>query len=205
MTTERWYGRLPEFYRDADAQEQSGDGYPLLRYLSLLGDQAGEVETVLDRAAAGELSDPQRADPAWLPWLGQLVGVRMPPATTVQAWRDAIEDGASGWRSGTREAIAAAARTVLTGTRYVDVRPHEGKTTGGNPWVIAIVVRADEAPAPLSKVADAVVSAGAKPAGFALAVTTFVPTWDAVDTAYPTWQAIDALATWAQVDSTGAS
>jgi hypothetical protein len=203
--TERLYGSLPEFMRDADAADTSVNGFPLLRYLSLLGDQLGAVEAIADRAEAGELVDPVKADDAWLPWLGQLVGVRLDPASTPQAWRDAIADGSSGWQSGTREAIANAGRRTLIGTQYIDVRSHNGKpSAGGDPWTILIVVRADEAPTPLSKITDAVLAAGAKPAGFNLAVSAYTPTWDTVDAIGATWDPIDALGNWDTIDYRGA-
>jgi hypothetical protein len=203
--TERLYAALPEFMRDFDAADPSVNGYPLLRYLSLLGDQVGEVETIADRAEAGQLVDPVAADDAWLPWLGQLVGVRLDQASPPLAWRDAIADGSSGWQSGTREAIANAARRTLSGTQFIDVRSHNGKpSAGGDPWTILIVVRADEAPSPLSKVTDAVLAAGAKPAGFNLAVSSYTPTWAAIDGIGATWAPIDTLGQWDRIDYTGA-
>jgi hypothetical protein len=202
--TDRLYAALPEFMRDSDEAEASGGGFPLLRYLSLLGDQAGQVETIADRAEAGELVDPVKADDSWLPWLGQLVGVRLDPASAAAVWRDAITDGASGWQSGTRAAIANSARRVLSGSQYIDVRSHAGKpSTGGDPWTILLVVREDEAPLPLSRVAQAVIDAGAKPAGFNLVVSSYTPTWDAVDGIGATWDAHDVHDTWWEVDATG--
>jgi hypothetical protein len=203
--TERLYATLPEFMRDSDAADPSVNGFPLLRYLSLLGDQLGEVEAIADRAEAGDLVNPALADDAWLPWLGQLVGVRLDPASPPQTWRDAIADGSSGWQSGTREAIANAARRTLTGTQFIDVRSHNGKpSAGGDPWTILIVVRADEAPSPLSKVTDAVMAAGAKPAGFNLAVSSYAPTWATIDAIGATWDPIDALGQWDRIDYSGA-
>ncbi|WP_053207958.1 phage tail protein [Jiangella muralis] len=194
--TARLYADLPELYRDADAAQGT---YPLLRYLSLLGDIAGDVDTLADRVDAGDLTDPAAADPAWLPWLAQLVGVRLRAGMTVQQQRDAISGGATGWQSGTRAAIAEAAQAALTGTRYVDVRPHAGP----DPFALLILVRSDEAPSPMSLVADAVVAAGAKPAGYGLVVQSADIPWSAVDTAFPLWQDIDAQQTWAPIDSTG--
>lgn len=88
---ERMYGRLPELYRGADEQQPDGpDGYPLLRFLSLIGDQIGALETLYDRIdfatadeglVAGDTSDlvdPTVADDDWLHWLAQLVGIQLP-------------------------------------------------------------------------------------------------------------------------------
>lgn len=193
--TEALYGDLPELYRDADAVD---GGWPLLRYLSLLGDLGGDVDALAGRVAAGELTDPAAADAEWLPWLAQLVGVKLRRGSTDEARRAAIAEGSNGWQSGTRQSIAAAARAALTGSRFCEVHPN----AGGDPWALLIVVRADEA-ADLAAVAAAVVDAGAKPAGYRLVVSTARPPWDAIDGAYPTWDAIDGQGSWAVIDSTG--
>lgn len=83
--TDRWFDALPAVYRSADeAQDGGADGYPLLRFLSLLGDQAGEVETLVDRIALhddgtgdwrSDLANPAAADDAWLAWIAQMVGL----------------------------------------------------------------------------------------------------------------------------------
>lgn len=84
--TARWWADLPEMYRAAD-EADTGVGWPLLRFMSLLGDQAGEIAALRDRFAlhpdpnnpAGpwisDLSNPATADAAWLPWMAQLAGV----------------------------------------------------------------------------------------------------------------------------------
>lgn len=87
LTARAWRG-LPELYRAADEERLEGeDGMPLLRFMSLLGDQAGELEDLLDRIAShlspegrwiSELSDPATADAAWLGWLAQLAGIKPP-------------------------------------------------------------------------------------------------------------------------------
>lgn len=96
-TTERLYGSLPAFYRDADEPLD----WPLLRYLSLLGDQLGDLEELVDRidfvraedvGSAGDTSDlvdPATADAAWLPWLAQLVGIaaRRAPFSLTDSYR----------------------------------------------------------------------------------------------------------------------
>lgn len=82
--TRRWFDDLPEVYRAADEADPSVDGWPLLRYLSLLGDQADELSTLVDRFAlhddgagdwTSDLSNPATADAAWLPWLAQMAGI----------------------------------------------------------------------------------------------------------------------------------
>lgn len=83
--TARWWEQLPAVYRAGDeAQADGPSSYPLLRFLSLLGDQAAEVDTLYDRIAlhddgsgdwVSDLADPRFADPGWLNWLAQMAGL----------------------------------------------------------------------------------------------------------------------------------
>lgn len=187
--TLQWYNRLPELYRTADATEPSGGGQPLLRFLDLLGQQAGEVET-LAAAVTTDLADPQLAASEWLPWLAQMVGVRLPVGYTDELARDLISAGA-GWLAGTPEAIAAAVRSVLTddgNPPYVQV-----VADPVTPWTINLTVADSQAPTPLSLVTDAIERAQARPAGFVINVTDFYTA---------PWSEFDG-ATWAEVEATG--
>lgn len=83
--TRRLWEDLPELYRAADETQADGpNGFPLERYISLIGDQAGEVETLLDRLALHEvdgvwvsdLADPDLADDGWLVWMAQFAGIQ---------------------------------------------------------------------------------------------------------------------------------
>jgi hypothetical protein len=207
--TQRLYNRLPTLYRDADTTPQQ-----LLRFISLLGDQADEVETLTyrigyqapdDGGAAGDtsdLTDPTAADTAWLPWLAQLVGVRAPVSNDLQALRDAILYATTGWRAGTRAAIAGAAKSALTGTRYVHVYDHSISSPGdGTEWDVLLVTRITETP-DVPAVLQAVVDGHAKPAGVTLHHRAYSATWAAVDAAYPTWADRNGL-TWAHYEETG--
>lgn len=206
--TERLYASLPAFYRAADEADPTGD-YPLLRWLSLVGDQADEAEVILDRidvvlpdegGAAGDVSelvDPALADAAWLDWLAQHVGVRLPAAMPTAQRRDVIADAATGWRSGTRIAIEAAARATLTGTRQVDVMAHYG----GDPWVIAVRTIPTETPDSAATLA-AILDAPAKPAGYDLVHVAYSATWDVIEAEYPTWTLLEAAGSWDAIEST---
>jgi len=208
--TQRLFSRLPQMYRDADPS--TGD--QLLRFISLLGDQANEIEQLLERVAytppedggrpddTSDLVDPTAADAAWLPWLAQLVGVRVPTSGDPLATRDVIAAATTGWRAGTRDAIAGAARTALTGTRYVRVYEHSVSSPGdGGQWDVLLVTRITETP-DVHAVLQAVVDAHAKPAGVELHHRAYTSTWATVDTAYPTWADRNGL-TWAQLEETG--
>lgn len=191
--TQRLYDGLPTLYRDVD---QNGD---LLAFLRLLGDQADEIETLLERinydspddgGAPGDtsdLADPATADAAWLPWLTQLVGVRAPASGSEQGLRDAIAYATTGWRAGTRDAIAGAAKSALTGSRYVHVYDHSISVPGdGGAFDILLVTRVSETP-DVPAVLQAVVDGHAKPAGVVLHHRAYTSTWATEQSTYPTW------------------
>ena len=153
-TTARVYARLPDFMRDADVSA-SGEGvsgtawgFPLLRWLACLVDQAGDIEGIVDQLAdpaASALTDPSTADAAWLPWLGQLVGVSLPsPVGDVAAARSAILEAALGAPRGSKPSIAAAVSAVLGGSAVV-VTDH----AGGDAWQIGVQTVAADTPATL--------------------------------------------------------
>lgn len=207
--TERVYAYLPAFYRDADAALD----YPLLRWLSLLGDQAGEIEDLYTRIAyiptdaggpggTSELTDPAVADRAWLSWLGQLVGVEVTPAMSDESARDAVSGGSSGWRAATKDAMATAAQSALTGSRHVTVHDHSVASPGdGGEWDVLLVTAPSETPSTAAVLA-AVSEKNAKPAGVVLHHHAYEATWAQIDTAYPTWADRNGL-TWRELQETG--
>lgn len=204
--TDRLYDRLPALYRDADEPLD----FPLLRWLSLLLDQAGEVDTLHNRLAPvgltdiSELANPATANLEWLPWLAQMVGVRLPPNVTGQAARDAVQFASSGYRGGTKAAVADAARSELTGTRYATIYDHSTDVSvigAAGEWDVLIVTRASETP-DVARVLDAVVRKRAKPAGVVLYHRAYTATWAAMTTAFPTWADRNGK-TWAQLQEAG--
>lgn len=116
--TEQLYARLPERYRAAD---ESTD-WTTLRILSLLGDQAHDVEALLDRIT--DLVDPAEADTVWLPWLAQLAGVVTEGMTNAEIRANIA--GAAVRRPGSTAATRAAAAALLSGTKRVDFYRHVG-------------------------------------------------------------------------------
>lgn len=207
----RLYLDLPEHYRTADA----GLDWPMYFWLAGLLLVGGEVETLFDRidfipefegGAVGDtsdLADPVAAAAEWLPWLAQLVGVQLNPGLPVSAQRDAIETAVSGFRAGTRPALAAAAKSLLTGTQFVQVYDHTIASPGdGGEWDVLLVTRDEETPFSGGELIDRVEAQGAKPAGVVLHHRSYTAPWDAVDAAYATWAATDGL-TWNQMDDTG--
>lgn len=207
-TTTRLYEGLPEVYRTADRGQ---DGYPLLRFLSLTGDLLGQVEELLERidvpddapaGTASDLVDPDTADPAWLPWLAQATGAPTTPGELdVAERRAAIRDAVGGWQSGTKGAIAQAARTALV---YAD--PDGGFVNvlrdPVDPLTLRISTTPEETPSPAA-VLDAILRTGAKPAGVLIVHTFYAIPWDLLESRYPTWAAIETTATtWSRVEST---
>lgn len=203
--TERLYASLPAFYRDTD----EGLDWPLLRYWSLIADQAGELDDLTDRigylasedgGAPGDTSDlvdPTTADAAWLPWQAQLVGVDLLPELTEVERRDAIRIAVTGWRAGTKDAIASAAALELTGTKYVEVLDHYE----GDPWAIGVRTRADETVDPADVVAS-IETFHARPAGFTIVTAFYAASWGTLEAHYPTWATWEATGSWAVLQST---
>lgn len=83
--TRKWWESLPELYRAADEAQASGpNSYPLLRFLSLLGDQGDEIAALHARLELhddgtgdwiSDLGAPRYADASWLDWLAWLAGL----------------------------------------------------------------------------------------------------------------------------------
>lgn len=232
ILVDRLYQRLPETYRVMDARDGT---WSFKRYLYAALRQAGEVDDMIDlidgerpvgpatpepwglqpdelenwraarRSRDSLLGDPANAPAAWLPWMAQLVGAKLDPAATEDEQRDTILFATSGYRAGTRGAIADAARSALTGTRNVQILPRKKPSGGvlidGSPWDITIVTKTTETP-DVNAVLGAVLRKGTKPAGAVLWHYAFEATWNDVEAAYPTWADRDAQ-TWQQIEETG--
>jgi hypothetical protein len=200
--TSRWFDQLPRLYRAADEADRSVDGWPLLRFLSLLGDQADELATLVDRFAlhddgtgtwVSDLGDPNLADVAWLDWLAQFGGLEFAPGTDPGGKRAAIAGVV--FLNGTPDALKAAVAGVLAGTRRVTLI----EQYNGDPLAIVIWVYAAE-------VVDADLLAAAiaaqKPAGLTLVGSLVQPglTWYDAAHQYASWTAFAAggAKTWAQ-------
>ena len=231
----RLYRRLPEVYRTMDG---ANSDWPLKRYLAGMLSTAGAIDDTFtairgdfpigpatpqpSALTADELAlwvsnrvnrpsalgDPNQADPAWLPWLAQLVGAPLPAGASVQEQRDTIAFATSGWRGGTRQAIADAARTALTGSMYAQVAPHtvptdSGGVQAGSVWDITIITRDSETPDPTA-VLDAVLRKGVKPAGAVLHHASYSSSWAQIEAVFPTWADWNA-ATWSQIEQAGLS
>lgn len=230
----RLYHRLPEVYRTMDAV---GGDWPFKRYLAGTMDLAGQIdESIVDiagdrpigpatpepwslstmdlaqwRAARvtrpSALGDPVQAEVSWLPWMAQMVGAPLDPAATEQERRDTIRYATSGWRGGTRGAIADAAKSVLTGSKYARVIPHFKASPGGGieagtVWDIVIITLTAETPSP-DQVLGAVLRKGVKPAGAVLSHSSYQATWDQIEATLPQWRDWEAAGSWDAIQGAG--
>lgn len=229
----RLYHRLPEVYRVFDAVDST---WTFKRYLAGMLDQAGAIDDMIkfirgERPVGpaypepwalppdelefwrsnrltrpSGLADPVQAPAAWLPWLAQLVGAVLDPSASEQEQRDTIIYATSGWRGGTRSAIADAAKSALTGSKYARILVHtkpdgSGGVMAGTVWDLTIVTLSSETP-DVNAVLGAVLRKGAKPAGVVLWHAAYESTWDQQEAAFPTWDLRDA-ATWDQIAEAG--
>jgi hypothetical protein len=209
---DRLWSRLPEHYRLADAEQGSAatlTNHPMYRWLAGVCAQLGQVEALINRFDSdqgdgrSDLTDPAGADVAWLPWLAQFVGVQLAPGLSEMEKRDAVRYASAGWRAGTKSAIADAAKTELTGTRFARVYDHTVNQPGdGGVWDVLIVTRTTETP-DVPAVLAAVLRRGAKPAGVVLRHRAYEASWDTVTATYPTWTALQAAGSWDRIQEAG--
>lgn len=151
---------------------------------------------MLDRAQAGTLTDPAATPDTWIRWLATCLGV--PQASTVAETRRLAVNRASVSTAGSAAAIADLVRSYLTGSRSAVALP-----TAGQPWMITIGVRADEAPeGDLPGLGARIVATGQVPAGFTIQVTALDSTWTDYEQTYAIWSDLDGV-TWARRDSAG--
>ncbi len=209
--TQEWFDRLPAFIRQAD-EAQGGD---LIHYMDLAGAYAdeiakrlkaiqfyplddggepGDTSALVDPTQAGALGDPL----AHLRWLAQLVGVRLNQADSLEGQIDAIRYASSGWKAGTKQSLADAARSALTGTKWVSIEPNYA----GDPWAIGIRTRVTETPDDVA-VINAILAKRAKPAGFVLVNASFSASWDTLELFRPSWDDWDGY-TWTEIEETDA-
>lgn len=129
--------------------------------------------------------------PEWaLPWLAQIVGVRIPASATAEQARILIRDVA-GWTRGTPAALEAAAGLFLTGDKTVTFRERDQ----GDPYALEVVTLVGETPDPAATLAALEAQ---KPGGIVLHFRTVAgQDWQAVQESGRTWrQARTTYASW---------
>lgn len=161
VTTERLYDKLPDLYKETDANND----YQFKKYISAVVDYLGDVDLLVARlrylsqidlaqqkryaqkntiythpdrtlgapplGSTSDLVDPRAADESWLPWLGQFLGVKITPQMNIFESRDAISYASTGFRAGSKDALEKAVRAVLSGSKYAVALPHTA-VIGGN-------------------------------------------------------------------------
>jgi hypothetical protein len=121
---ERVYTALAPFTEQDEAY-----GWPLLLFCDVLTSAAADVEAFAadtDTAPGWSvLLDPTTCPARALPFLGQMVGVQIPPATD-EATARALVLARAGWGRGTPFAVLAAVRLYLTGSQTASLTERDG-------------------------------------------------------------------------------
>lgn len=229
VAAQRMYERLPRIYRILDER----NGWALKRYLAGAVHFAGDIDTMIERIRGARpvgpampepwdleadeladwraarrdvnsaLTDPDLANPSWLSYIAQLLGAYLDPRSSLAERRDTIRFATSGYRGGTSAALADAARSALTGSRYVMVQKWtRGDGDVPSVWDITLRTRASETPVSSQEVIDTVIRKGAKPAGVRLWHTTYGTPWDLVEARFPTWEDWE-LRPWDAIEESG--
>ena len=153
-----------------------------------------------------DLVDGRTADVDWLPYIGQMIGADVLSLPTAAERRDAVVRNYLGFRAGSRQALAEAAKLALTGEKYVRIYPHRDGALGsivhpGTQWDILLVTKVDETPGFADIVAE-ILRKGAKPAGVVLHHLTYSATWTIIETAFPSWSVLESSGgTWENIES----
>lgn len=151
------------------SDEAAGEdrGWPLLIYCEAI---AGRLQPLLDVISDTDdgpgwsrVLDVDRAPAAWLPWLGQFVGVTV-DTTQPEADQRTQVRSLPGMDRGTPGSIVAAAQRYLTGTMTVYLIERHG-----SPWRLTVAMLNSEAPVPDRPLIDKAIRR-LKPAGIVLSV-----------------------------------
>jgi hypothetical protein len=144
-------------------------GYPLLRFTDAIAAPFDAIDQLVRDTPEGpgwsQLLDVDRCPDAFLPFLGQFVGVEVDPNVSPDAQRAQIK-GEGGFDRGTPGAMIAAAQRYLTGDQHVDLIERAPDDLGDvNAYYLIVQTYGAETPDPPS-VLEALLAA--KPAGITL-------------------------------------
>ena len=134
-TAEELYAALGPWSEVATASEV----WDLLNYCeAIVGEgRLADIENIIRDSEVGpgwsKVLSAEDAPVAWLPWLAQFVGGRVPDGLDEATQRSLVKD-ATGFKRGTITALVAAVQAHLTGTKHVLVN----ERVGGNAWVLGI-------------------------------------------------------------------
>jgi hypothetical protein len=155
-----------------------------------------------------DLFDARTADSDWLDYIGQLTGADTTRFPTPDEKRDVLINDFLGFRAGSKLAVEASVKSLLTGTKFSRVYPQRDANDGdifsvGTQWDVLIVTRPEESPSS-SIIIDKVIRDGAKPAGVVLHHLAYALVWSILETDFATWTAIEALGNWSNLELAGA-
>lgn len=179
---QRLYDRLAPVH-----QQDAALGYPFLIYLGAMGDKLMEdIDFLVSDSDIGpgwsRLFDTGTCPSYALPWLGQIVGVRVNPLLSDLDQREQIRE-VGGWSRGTPGSMLAAAQPYLTGTKFTLMI----ERYGGDAYQILYITHTAETPADPTLMEAAVIAQ--KPAGIVLTFANYVgQTWGDVKSGNATWQ-----------------
>lgn len=174
------------------------NGWALLTLCGAIGEMFQQVRDLGSPDPDGnpgwsQLLDVTRCPTAYLPWLGQFVGVQVDTSLTDTQQRSQITNEA-GMARGSLAAIRGAAQKYLTGSRTVQIL----ERVGGDAYAFTVVTYTSETP---DSAAVSAALAAAKPAGLVMtyeAVTGQI--WAQLEANYATWaDVIAAYTTWQDV------
>lgn len=220
-TTESVWDRFPEKDRLADVDHD----WTLLRFLSLLFDQMHAVTALVDRfgvTAPGEssdLTDPESADAAWLPWLAQIAGID--PTMSPGELRLALL--ARRFDAGSLRSVRETVEALLGGEKRYQIIPH----ADGDPWVVRIIADPDDAGAAtwmtwdvdyptwgqLERVAtwadlevnadlsDRLALEAVRPAGVTFDVVLAYTSWELLELTVTSWTQWEAMTSWSDYET----
>jgi len=128
------------------AQKDVEVSWSLLVYCNAIGTMYQLIEDIVRDSPAGPgysaLLDVNRCPAVALPWLGQFVGVRVPPGLSEQAQRNWIAS-TDGFHRGTRDALIGAAHATLTPPGQVVFRERDG-----DPYYLTVITYTAQTPDP---------------------------------------------------------
>ena len=133
------------------ARADPDNAWSLLIYMNATGVMFQLVEDLVRDTPDGPgwsiLLDLDRCIPEALPWLGQLVGVRLPAGMNEADQRERIAQ-TDGFKRGTRSALIGALQATLTGTKTVIMRErdHDPADTPNYAYYLSVYTYDDETP-----------------------------------------------------------
>lgn len=160
------------------------------------------VDVSLIDGSDSDLVSAENADPEWLEWLGQLVGVNTRLLSEEES-RQAISSG--GFQTGSKASLMAVVKSVLSGSKYSRIYPNSNDTDpigDGTEWEVLVVTKFTETPGTSADLIDVIERSQMRPAGVVIYHKTYASEWQAVEAAFPTWADWEGKS-WATIEEAG--